>query len=198
LLQQGEKNLYQYHSELKRLAGKAFPELTDSQKESLVTEGFINGITNQSLRTSILATRRSDAEQHRKSKDVLEMAAELNEIFGRSQGDVNAIDPNRSRRGSKQSEAQASSVCYGCGETGHYKYKCPSGKNPLRERSLSRGADRRSGSVARQQVGNGNQAHSSNRGEQQKQANGTNMATVRLNNIEQTNRIALYSKLDGI
>jgi hypothetical protein len=32
LLQQGEKNLYQYHSELKRLLGKAFPELTDSQK----------------------------------------------------------------------------------------------------------------------------------------------------------------------
>jgi hypothetical protein len=89
-------------------------------------------------------------------------------------------------------------VCYGCGETGHYKYQCPSGKNPLRERSLSRGADRRGGSVARQQVGNGNQAHSSNRGDQQKQANGTNMATVRLNNIEQTNRIAGYCKLDGI
>ena len=194
LLQQGDKNLYQYHSELKRLAGKAFPELTDAQKESLVTERFINGITNQSLRTSILATRRSDAEQHRKSKDVLEMAAELNEIFGRSQVDVNAIDPNRSRRGAKQSEAQAASVCYGCGEVGHYKYQCPKGKSPLRDRSSSRG---RGASGSRQHNGRNSRSRNADQGEQQRQANGGNMPTVRLNNIEQTNRIAGYCKVDG-
>jgi hypothetical protein len=78
------------------------------------------------------------------------MAAELNEIFGRSQVDVDTIDPNRSRKGSKWSEAQATSVCYGCGETGHYKYQCPGGKSPLRDRSISRGADRRGESVGRQ------------------------------------------------
>ena len=113
MLQQGDKNLYQYHSELKILAGKAFPGLTDSQKENLVTERFINGITNQSLRTSILATRRSDTEQHRKSKHVLEMAAELNEIFGRSQVDLNVINPNSSAGTTEiQKNSRATSLYY--------------------------------------------------------------------------------------
>ena len=76
---QGEMNLYHYHAELCRLVKRAFPTLTDRQKDEMIYERFISGINSDIIRGQLLASYKITNVFGRvfRGKTLLDRAVEL-------------------------------------------------------------------------------------------------------------------------
>jgi hypothetical protein len=52
----GDMNLYHYHAELCRLVKRAFPTLSERQRDEMIYERFTSGINNDIIRGQLLAS----------------------------------------------------------------------------------------------------------------------------------------------
>ena len=123
-LVQGEKeSLYHYYSELSRLADKAFNGLGNKIKTKYVDERFMLGISNDALRTKLMETCKFSNffDKIFAGKSVLDKALELDEIYGSKKVDINLIQRHK--------RADRATVCYRCGEKGHYRNKFPGARS---------------------------------------------------------------------
>ncbi len=120
---QNDMNLYYYHAELCRLAKKAFPDLTEKQRNQQIHDKFINGINSDMLRSSILASYKNEGlmTNFYGGRSLLDRAVELEEIYDRKQVEINFVQGSGFNRNKNETQ------CYNCLEKGHYKSEC---KNP--------------------------------------------------------------------
>ena len=119
-LVQGEKeSLYHYYSELSRLADKAFSGLSNKIKTKFIDERFMLGLSNDALRTKLMETCKFSNffDKIFAGKSILDKALELDEIYGSKKVDINLVQ--------RYKKADGTTICYGCGEIGHYRNKCP-------------------------------------------------------------------------
>lgn len=121
---QAGRSLYVYHATLVNLAKKAHPTLSQSARDNIVSELFIDGISNDALKAALLLRLKEQKTGFFRFgyKSVLELAVELNEIYGRESVDINEVS---ARMNGKRRQADANTLCHNCFEKGHFKYTCP-------------------------------------------------------------------------
>lgn len=173
-------NLFHYHAELCRLARKAFPNLTESQKVEQIHERFITGLNNDLLRGHLLASFKNDGLCTRVfgSKSLIERAVELEEIYGTKQVEINFVKKDTSNV-----------TCHACKNKGHYAFQCPT--NPRQSGGNTNGNGTRP-----KQNGQSNTANNqSNTASSNQNQHGLNM--FKLNKVQYTSSITGHCKLDG-
>ena len=193
---QNEMNLYYFHAELCRLAKKAFPDLSESQRSKQVHDRFINGIESDMLRSSILASYKENGifSSIYGGKSLLDRAVELEEIYDRKQVEINFVHGN-----------PANTQCYNCLEMGHYKSEC---KNPKANKFNQTNRSQHQTQQPQQQQQNQTQRPQQQQQPQQQQPQQTqqrqhqkaNQATINhfnCNRIEYTSSITGHCALDG-
>ena len=171
-------NLFHYHAELCRLARKAFPNLTESQKVEQIHERFITGLNNDLLRGHLLASFKNDGLCTRVfgSKSLIERAVELEEIYGTKQVEINFVKKDTSNV-----------TCHACKNKGHCAFQCPT--NPRQSGGNTNG----NGTRPKQNGQNNTANNQSNKASSNQ--HGLNM--LKLNKVQYTSSITGHCKLDG-
>jgi hypothetical protein len=120
---QAGRNLYVFHATLVNLARKAHPTLSQSARDNIINELFIDGISNEALKAALLLRLKEQATGYFRFgyKSVLDMAVELNDIYGRESIDINEV---HARMNSRRRQADTGTICYNCYEKGHFKNDC--------------------------------------------------------------------------
>jgi len=126
---QAGRNLFVFHATLTNLARKAHPTLSQSARDNIVKELFIDGISNDALKAALLLRLKEQSSGFFRLgyKSVLDIAVELNDIYGRESVDINEVN---ARINGKRRQADAGTICYNCYEKGHYKSDC---RNPKKQ-----------------------------------------------------------------
>jgi hypothetical protein len=110
-------NLFYYHAELCKLVRRAFPTLSDRQRDDIIHERFISGIYSDIIRGQLLASSKITNVFGRmfRSKTLLDGEVEVEEIYGKNQVNINLVRTDK-----------ANIVCYRC----HYANDCRAQNKP--------------------------------------------------------------------
>ena len=187
---QGDMNLYHYHAEHCRLVKRAFPTLSDRQRDEMIHERFTSGINNDIIRGQLLASYKITNLFGRvfRGKTLLDRAVELEEIYGKGQVSINLVRTDKSNV-----------VCYRCQEKGHYSFECKTQVKPNKEINNNNNNNTSNNATINTTYNNKNSHNNKNQkfqnGSQQYNTSSTNM--FHLNKIEYTNAITGSCMLDG-
>ena len=178
---QGDMNLYHYHAELCRLVKRAFPTLSERQRDEMIYERFTSGINNDIIRGQLLASYKITNLFGRvfRGKTLLDRAVELEEIYGKGQVNINLVRTDKSNV-----------VCYRCQEKGHYANDCKTQQKTNQDNSNTS-----NNNYNNKKLQNNRYQKPQQNGSQQNSTSNTNM--FHLNKIEYTNAITGSCMLDG-